>query len=888
MFIQGKAPVRVGLLLTGSNSTEYLRNAREGEIQDPIEDIIITCFNYMIRYQSKQNALAFLNKIGEIGQATGGIEKSAIDKILDDLVSESISSIYANWKKLDAQLLKTRKFIKSSGLPTDQPTVLFNGQVVECELNSQGIAKVVQQQAPEEYNRITRDLWFGNIKDSENITNYLFDGAYTIYDPLIASIENQPAYNKQQPLDYIPLVSVTMPGQIERKSYRFCNTAELGFGEFFHRQVDFIANTTQVNRITHILVLDLSTTQALKTVIELAERYDDKLSMVGEDANAKVQFVVLFSSPCLDAHTNITNREGNRCFNLYNEILLLAGRTMTPRKYGTFMRLILPEFVPDELNAVKEIDLFKELVERVKPGMVQRDNFRKLFGNKEWITKVLSIHSQIVREIFNLPPGVNYIVTNGRVTELPKDLPYFPASGFRLLEQIETKKAQEIFDKIESYDYSHVKKQEKDQQFDIIKLQSHLNMKVASVLLHNNYQRNFPEFFTSSKPENRKAINIQLVLNPLSKNTRKIAAILADLQNKFHMEGKDDFLNVEILLNPKKSISELPLSSYYRYSVRSDVSSLFQSSTGDLSKNSVLFTSLPEKLLFSLAIESPESWLVHPLLSNYDLDNIQLENVLESNLFAEFQLKHLVIQGSALEEDYSPPKGCELVLNPLEHPDTIISDTIIMANLGYFQLKASPGIFLLQIAKGRSSTVYQFKSKAKSIPIYVDSFISDYEIIRMTRNEGYETVNILDLPISTSVSDSSSDQTIHIFSLASGLVYERFLKIMMISVMKTTSSPVKFWFVENFLSPTFKEIIADMKKVYQFDYELVSYQWPSWLHHQTEKQRIIWAYKILFLDVLFPLDVHRVIFIDADLVIRSDLKEVFFLKKYFSRFIFQF
>src|SRR3990167_2720950 len=80
----------------------------------------------------------------------------------------------------------------------------------------------------------------------------------------------------------------------------------------------------------------------------------------------------------------------------------------------------------------------QELVERVKPGMVQRDNFRKLFGNKEWITKVLSIHSQIVREIFNLPPGVNYIVTNGRVTELPKYLPYFPASGFRLLEQIET------------------------------------------------------------------------------------------------------------------------------------------------------------------------------------------------------------------------------------------------------------------------------------------------------------------------------------------------------------------------------------------------------------------------------------------------------------------
>lgn len=37
-------------------------------------------------------------------------------------------------------------------------------------------------------------------------------------------------------------------------------------------------------------------------------------------------------------------------------------------------------------------------------------------------------------------------------------------------------------------------------------------------------------------------------------------------------------------------------------------------------------------------------------------------------------------------------------------------------------------------------------------------------------------------------------------------------------------------------------------------------------HAQTEKQRIIWAYKILFLDVLFPLSVERIIFVDSDQV----------------------
>ena len=40
--------------------------------------------------------------------------------------------------------------------------------------------------------------------------------------------------------------------------------------------------------------------------------------------------------------------------------------------------------------------------------------------------------------------------------------------------------------------------------------------------------------------------------------------------------------------------------------------------------------------------------------------------------------------------------------------------------------------------------------------------------------------------------------------------------------------------------------------------EVVEYSWPSHLRYQHEKQRLIWGYKILFLDVLFPLHVDKV------------------------------
>ena len=77
-------------------------------------------------------------------------------------------------------------------------------------------------------------------------------------------------------------------------------------------------------------------------------------------------------------------------------------------------------------------------------------------------------------------------------------------------------------------------------------------------------------------------------------------------------------------------------------------------------------------------------------------------------------------------------------------------------------------------------------------------------------------------------------------------------------VTKRTSLPVKFWLFENYLSPSFKTIAAAMAQEYHFEVAYVTYKWPEWLTQQTQKQRIIWGYKILFLDVLFPLSVKKV------------------------------
>ena len=124
---------------------------------------------------------------------------------------------------------------------------------------------------------------------------------------------------------------------------------------------------------------------------------------------------------------------------------------------------------------------------------------------------------------------------------------------------------------------------------------------------------------------------------------------------------------------------------------------------------------------------------------------------------------------------------------------------------------------------------------------------------------------------SQEISLNEEDDTIHVFSLATGALYERLLRIMMTSVVKRSSSKVKFWLLENYMTSEMKIGLEKLSKSLHFEYELVSFEWPEWLRGQTEKQRKIWGYKILFLDVLFPQSVKKIIYVDADQVVRAGM-----------------
>lgn len=376
-------------------------------------------------------------------------------------------------------------------------------------------------------------------------------------------------------------------------------------------------------------------------------------------------------------------------------------------------------------------------------------------------------------------------------------------------------------------------------------------------------------------------------LDPLTKDAQRLTPILMVLENVTDV-------NIRLLMNCREKHSEIPLKRFYRYVLEPQLS--FDSAGFANPGPLALFENMPQTPLLTMSMDTPLGWMVEAVRSPYDLDNIRLQEA-EQGVHASFELEYIFIEGHCADaRTGQPPRGLQFTLGTKANP--AMFDTIVMANLGYFQLKAYPGAWILQLREGQSSKIYDIESLtggqrqdgSETFTVIVDSFTGKLMKTKVKRKPGMEGADLLggegdessgglwdsisSIVSSDSKKKTTTDETINIFSVASGHLYERFMRIMMISVLRHTKSPVKFWFLKNFLSPTFTAFMPYMAKKYGFEYELVQYQWPRWLHAQTEKQRIIWGYKILFLDVLFPLGLNRIIFVDADLIVRTDLKEL--------------
>ncbi|GMH62627.1 hypothetical protein TL16_g03518 [Triparma laevis f. inornata] len=210
--------------------------------------------------------------------------------------------------------------------------------------------------------------------------------------------------------------------------------------------------------------------------------------------------------------------------------------------------------------------------------------------------------------------------------------------------------------------------------------------------------------------------------------------------------------------------------------------------------------------LTSLEIDYSDGSDVRRSGGDKDVDSIRCGK--ECEIEVEYIVKGIVIHGQAYYSNKTAAKGLQISI--YDERDEFIGDTRVMDNLGYWQLKVM------------KSGEYRIKGKGVEEVIKVEGLGGEYVFLNVAEGE-----EIASFQQDAVVEEEGSElETINIFSVCTGHLYERFMKIMMLSVTQSTI------------------------------------------------QRKIWGYKILFLDVLFPQGLDRIIFVDADQVFREDIREL--------------
>lgn len=427
-----------------------------------------------------------------------------------------------------------------------------------------------------------------------------------------------------------------------------------------------------------------------------------------------------------------------------------------------------------------------------------------------------------------------------------------------------------------------------------------------------------------ARPELASPIKVYGIVDPLSATAQSASALLALFSMAFNAE-------VNLVLNPMIRHSEYPLKRYYREVIHwpdrlSDGTPSAELEGGEVGNGRAELVMATQHTL-TAAVHALPTWLVTAYQAEHDMDNLRLVDVGDGRTCdTTYQLRQLYVEGQAfiLGEDGWPvaaAKGLQIDVvgkGSRDAPD----DTVIMENLGYFQLHGNPGFYEVALKNGLSNDTfipasmedvevtsyftppYQLRVSLRPGKIHDDlfeqgkgpnsgawkkrgrksssggpfsRFLGSFSSMWSGQKDDTDSKSTdKEEAVSTVTPEAASGElpTVHIFTVASGHLYEKLLSIMILSVKNHTKCPLHFWFIDNFLSPKFKAFIPHMAERYNFDFDFVTYKWPSWLNGQSEKQRLIWAYKILFLDVLFPMDVPKVIFIDADQVVRADVKEL--------------
>ncbi|XP_033883583.3 UDP-glucose:glycoprotein glucosyltransferase 1-like isoform X1 [Acipenser ruthenus] len=853
MFFNNHIPLRIGLVFVVDNSEDI----------DGLQDTgvaLLRAFNYISEEMDNQHAFqavtTMYNKV-----RTG--EKLKVENVISVLEKKypyvEVSSILGADSAYDKNRKEGRSYYEQTGVGP-LPVALYNGMPYQREqLDADELETVTMHKILETTSFYQRAVYLGELTTDQDVVDFVMN-----QPNVVPRINSRILSATRQYIDFSKMNSYFVD---DYARFTFLDTKEktaavansMNYLTKKGMSSREIYDDTYIRPVTFWIVGDFDQPSGRQLLY-------DSIKHMKSSNNVRIGMVNNPAEKATPENSHIARA------------IWAAIQTQTANHAKNFITKLSKEDTAEAVESGADVADFAV-------GGMDIGLFKSAYDSPK--VDFLLSHAAFCRDVLKLKKGQRAVISNGRIIGPLEDGEVFNQDDFLLLESIILKTSGErIRSKIEQLGI------EDDRASDLV-------MKVDALLSSQpkgdaRIEYNFFEDRYSAvkvRPKEEEVyFDVVAIMDPATRAAQKLAPLLTVLSQLINM-------NLRVFMNCQSKLSDLPLKSFYRYVLEPEITFMVDNSfaPGPIAK----FLDMPHSPLFTLNVNPPESWMVESVKTRYDLDNIYLEEV-ESMVAAEYELEYLLLEGHSYDvSSGQPPRGLQFTLGTASDP--VIVDTIVMANLGYFQLKANPGAWVLKLRKGRSEEIYKIYSHegtdspadADDLIVVLNNFKS--KIIKVKVQKKFDKINEELLSDGNHDNDSGfwesltrgftggakpdevrpeKDDVINIFSVASGHLYERFLRIMMLSVLKHTKTPVKFWFLKNYLSPAFKEFIPYMAEEYGFQYELVQYKWPRWLHQQTEKQRIIWGYKILFLDVLFPLAVDKFLFVDADQIVRTDLKEL--------------
>ncbi|XP_063697044.1 UDP-glucose:glycoprotein glucosyltransferase [Culicoides brevitarsis] len=832
-FVVHTAPVRLGLVLA----------ATENNIENEVYRSIICAFNYVSQQKSMREALEFLTSIFSSLMPNAEVSMKSIEnqmtKTFPKINYDLVKDILGEDSDYDYGRQLTKEFIARLGTNI-LPQVLLNGVLLpQSSLNINDFEEAVLTEIMQQTPNIQKAVYRGELDDTMVVIDYLMSQSHV------------------------------MP----RLNERILNTEGLKFLDLTGTPYKHLENVKALS--------ELSDSDMTATLMDNLKYFETKSSSENFLSNPNIYFHSLWVVGDLTTKQTKDILKNALKFMKSTESLRVSFIPNADNLKKDNINNLVWSAV-NTLNGEEAIKLVLKLLESEDLTTVDiPEDVKGFLRSTEIHLKMLRVYCQ---RILNLKSSASALVLNGKVMGPLDNKEIFDLDDFGLLEK---------FNNFIYVDKIRAGLKEID-EVSTIRLTSDVLLKLNALLiprqsvktryvLPNSLREDRTVVKLQHKRENAPSFSIVAVLDPVSRGAQKLSSILILLRKVINCDMK-------LFLCAIDKHSDMPVKNFYRYVIESEL----EFREGKLLEGpAAKFIGLPSESLLTQNLNVPENWLVEITRSVYDLDNIRLSDI-NGPIHSEYELEHLLLEGHCFDSSSgAPPRGLQFVLGTRDQSKYV--DTLVMANLGYFQLKANPGAYDLRLRHGKSSDLYDitqvdganvrhFSNHTRVVIINLRSLVLK---VRVTKKPGMHGIDLLsenDEPSKNGIWSSiantwsggeTESETINIFSVASGHLYERLLRIMMLSLLKNTKSPVKFWFLKNYLSPQFIDFLPHMSKHYKFHYEFVQYKWPRWLHQQTEKQRIIWGYKILFLDVLFPLDVKKIIFVDADQIIRHDINELY-------------